>query len=215
MFYLHKVPKWYQYLRPDCHWNLKQNQSSKKIAYLTFDDGPIPTLTPWVLDCLDSYKVKGTFFCVGDNISKHPKLFKQLVNKGHAIGNHTFNHLNASRVPQNAYLENIKLCDALINPYVSDRKIFRPPYGRISARIIEDLKEDYEIIMWDYLTADFDQSLSSDKCLSRAIKGVKDGSIITFHDNLKAEKNLKYTLPRLIDYLLDKNFMFRTISFSN
>ena len=178
--------------------------------YLTFDDGPIPEITTWVLEELKKYALKATFFCIGENIAKHPEIFKKVISEGHAIGNHTFNHLNGWKTPTEIYIENIKLCEEVIEKttnYNSRSKLFRPPYGKLKtaqARAIEKL--GYKIIMWDVLSADFDTTLSKEKCLDNVLSNVKPGSIIVFHDSVKAFKNLQYVLPKTLAFLEENNF---------
>jgi peptidoglycan/xylan/chitin deacetylase (PgdA/CDA1 family) len=178
--------------------------------YLTFDDGPTPEITEWVLEVLQKHQIKATFFCIGKNIQKHPAIFNKAIDKGHAIGNHTFNHLNGWKTPFGDYLENIDLCKSEIrNPQSS---LFRPPYGKIKTTQSKKLRQlGYKIIMWDVLSADFDQSISPEKCLENVIKNIKPGSIIVFHDSVKAFKNLEYTLPKSIEILKQKGFEFDVI----
>ena len=184
--------------------------NSGNTVYLTFDDGPIPEITTWVLEKLKKYDLKATFFCIGENIEKHPEIFKKVIREGHAIGNHTFNHLNGWKTPTEAYIKNIKLCEEVIEKttdYNSKSKLFRPPYGKLKtaqARAIEKL--GYEIIMWDLLSADFDTTLSKEQCLNNVLSKVKPGSIIVFHDSIKAFKNLEYVLPKTLAFLKENNF---------
>ena len=184
--------------------------NSGNTVYLTFDDGPIPEITTWVLEELKKYDLKATFFCIGENIEKHPEIFKKVIREGHAIGNHTFNHLNGWKTPTEAYIKNIKLCEEVIEKttdYNSKSKLFRPPYGKLKtaqARAIEKL--GYEIIMWDVLSADFDTTLSKEQCLNNVLSKVKPGSIIVFHDSIRAFKNLEYVLPKTLAFLKENNF---------
>ncbi|WP_426095067.1 polysaccharide deacetylase family protein [Flavobacterium sp. DSR2-3-3] len=184
--------------------------NSGNTVYLTFDDGPIPEITTWVLEELKKYDLKATFFCIGENIEKHPEIFKKVIREGHAIGNHTFNHLNGWKTPTEAYIKNIKLCEEVIEKttdYNSKSNLFRPPYGKLKtaqARAIEKL--GYEIIMWDVLSADFDTTLSKEQCLNNVLSKVKPGSIIVFHDSIKAFKNLEYVLPKTLAFLKENNF---------
>ena len=194
--------------------------------YLTFDDGPTPEITEWVLEELKKYNVKATFFCIGHNIEKYPEIFKKVINQGHSIGNHTFKHLNGWKTSTKEYIENVNLCESSIlnlksNPSVSElakqilnlqSKLFRPPYGKIKASQSKKLRKlDYKIIMWDVLSADFDTSISKEKCLDNVIKYTKSGSIIVFHDSFKAFPNLEYTLPTALKYWAEKGFLFDTI----
>lgn len=188
--------------------------SGNKI-YLTFDDGPTPEITKWVLQELEKHKAKATFFCIGNNIKKHPEIFEKIIAKGHAIGNHTFNHLNGWKTPTEEYIENINLCRtqmAMQNPQSIISYLFRPPYGKIKASQAEKLQQfGYKIIMWDVLSADFDTSISPEKCLENVLKKGTSGSIIVFHDSIKAFPNLEYALPKALKYWSEKGFVFEKL----
>lgn len=184
-------------------WN--KSRKEKKV-YLTFDDGPIPELTPYVLEVLRKYNIKATFFCVGENIAKHPKLFEQVKNEGHRIGNHTYNHLKGWGEENGNYLENVEQCQQL-----TETNLFRPPYGRAKKSQLKELRKDYEIIMWDVLSGDFDLSLSPEKCLKNVLDNTKNGSIIVFHDNIKAIPRVEYALPKAIETLLSRGYVFETL----
>lgn len=181
--------------------------NDKNAIYLTFDDGPTPEVTTWVLATLKQYNAKATFFVVGDNVKKHPQIYQQLIAEGHAIGNHTYNHLNGWKTKSSDYLQNIEKCAELV-----DSNLFRPPYGRIKNTQIRKLKQHYKIIMWDVLSGDFDFKTSPEQCTDNVIENVKPGSIIVFHDSVKAEKNLKYALPKALEYLKKQGFVFEVIS---
>ena len=185
-----------------------------KTVYLTFDDGPIPEATPWVLDILKQHNIKATFFCIGDNIHKHPDTFKQVIKAGHTIGNHTFNHLNGWNTDNETYIANFEKCEATIQEeYNGEAKLFRPPYGKIKSAQAAVLRElGYKIIMWDVLSADFDQTITPQQCLQNVIGTVTDGSIIIFHDSIKASANLRYALPKAIEYLKQNNYEFGVIA---
>jgi peptidoglycan/xylan/chitin deacetylase (PgdA/CDA1 family) len=204
--YLVKSPlllKWYY---PSLTWNKAR---SKKAIYLTFDDGPIPDVTDFVLKTLREQNVKATFFCIGDNIRKHPKIFKQLLDDGHLVGNHTFNHLKGWKTDDLSYIENFELCQKLTNS-----QLFRPPYGRIKKSQIKEIKQRYpsmDIIMWDVLTGDFDLKLSPEACYQNVVKHTENGSIIVFHDSLKAFDRLQYALPKCIGYFKSKGYKFLTL----
>jgi peptidoglycan/xylan/chitin deacetylase (PgdA/CDA1 family) len=195
-------------------WDI--HNSENKI-YLSFDDGPTPEITEWVLEELKKYNAKATFFCIGNNIEKHPEIFAKVANEGHSIGNHTFNHLNGWKTSTKEYLENVNLCESSILNLKStilnlQSKLFRPPYGKIKLSQSKKLRQlGYKIIMWDVLSADFDTSISKEKCLDNAIKYTKSGSIIVFHDSVKAFPNLEYTLPKALKYWTEKGFLFDTI----
>ena len=186
--------------------------SDKKI-YLTFDDGPIPEVTEWVLDVLKSEDIKATFFCIGNNIQKHPEVYKRMLSEGHQIGNHTFNHLNGWKTNTKSYLGNFKLCETEHLKLNTEHSfLFRPPYGKIKPSQSKAIRTlGYKIIMWDVLSYDFDSAISEEKCLENVISNTAQGSIIVFHDSLKAEKNLKYALPKAIQLLRNKGFVFDVI----
>ncbi|MNK14953.1 Peptidoglycan-N-acetylglucosamine deacetylase [compost metagenome] len=204
--YLVKSPlllKWYY---PSLTWNKSR---SEKVIYLTFDDGPIPDVTTFVLKTLKSFEAKATFFCIGDNIVKHPDVFEQIKKDGHQIGNHTFNHLKGWKTEDKTYLNNFKACQKLTQTH-----LFRPPYGRIKKSQISAIKSAYpemQIVMWDVITGDFDLNLSPEECYRNAIKHTTSGSIVVFHDSLKAFDRLEYALPRFLQYFTDKGFSFLTL----
>ena len=206
-----KTNKWIKMIFNNLVWEIPN--SDKKI-YLTFDDGPIPEVTEWVLDILKSEEIKATFFCIGDNIKRHPEVYKRILSEGHQTGNHTFNHLNGWKTETNHYIENLKLCETEYLKLNTEHSfLFRPPYGKIKpsqSKAIRNL--GYKIIMWDVLSYDFDSTISVEKCLENVISNTEQGSIIVFHDSIKAEKNLKYALPKAIQVLKDKGFIFDVIS---
>lgn len=196
-------------------WDIPNSENK---VYLTFDDGPTPEITEWVLDQLEHYNAKATFFCIGKNIEQHPEIFEKVIEKGHAIGNHTFNHLNGWKTNTNEYIENSVQCSVISNqfsnnkPQTTDNQLFRPPYGKIKPAQAKKLKQKgYKIIMWDVLSADFDLSISKEKCLDNVINHTQSGSIIVFHDSIKAFENLKYVLPKALQYLTKKKFRFEII----
>ncbi len=176
-----------------------------KVIYLTFDDGPIPTLTPWVLDELEKVNAKATFFCVGENAHKHPEILTETINRGHVIGNHTYNHLHGWKTAKTTYCRNV-----LKAGFQLKTKLFRPPYGKLSFGQYETLKKHYKIIMWSVLTKDYDQKTNPKQCLQRSLKA-KSGDIVLFHDNIKARKNLEYALPRFLKHYTELGFEFRRI----
>lgn len=193
------VRAWYR----ECVWN-RSRQNNK--IYLTFDDGPIPDITPWVLDTLKDANVKATFFCVGENIEKNPEIFGRIQTEGHQVGNHTYNHLKGWATADSVYLENIKKCQKLTNS-----PLFRPPHGRATKSQLKLLKETFHIIMWDVLSGDYDIRIPKERCLMYVTEYTRNGSIIVFHDSLKAERNLRYALPKAIEYLKAKGFVFDTL----
>ena len=185
--------------------------------YLTFDDGPTPEITEWVLEQLKIDQVKATFFCIGKNIANNPDLFSKIITEGHSIGNHTYNHLNGWNTSNEEYLENITLCQFQILNVKSNicnlqSGIFRPPYGKIKKAQSKKLRRlGYKIIMWDVLSADFDQNISPEKCLENVLLNVKSGSVIVFHDSVKAFRNLEYSLPKSLEILKNRGFKFDVI----
>ncbi len=185
-------------------WN---KSVSKKTLYLTFDDGPIPEVTPWVLKTLKEYQAEATFFCIGENAEKHPELFKQLLASGHAIGNHTHKHLNGWKSNTKTYLENTEQANTIIQS-----KLFRPPYGKIRAKQAKYLlQKGYKIMMWSVLSRDYDASISQERCLNNVLYYAKPGSIVVFHDSLKAEKNLRYVLPKVLEFYSKKGYLFKKL----
>jgi len=204
-------------LYPSLIW---KKRTEEKVLYLTFDDGPIPDVTEYVLGELRKNAIKATFFCVGDNIRKHPEVFQKIIREEHRIGNHTYNHLKGWKTDDAHYVENIKKCDEIIRSsagqstsqcYENHTKLFRPPYGLIKKSQIKKIDTEYQIVMWDVLTGDFDVKLSKEACLSKALKYTRNGSIIIFHDSVKAEKNLSYVLPRFIDHYLSLGYRFEKL----
>lgn len=179
---------------------------NKKTVYLTFDDGPIPEITPWVLDILDKYKIKATFFCVGDNVRKHPEIYAEVINRGHHVGNHTYNHLQGIRTLTKNYIKNVDIAAEYIQS-----KLFRPPHGHIRLPQFFKLRSKYKIVLWDVVTRDYSKRLTPEEVLENVKHYTRNGSIIVFHDSLKAEKNMKYALPKAIEWLLSEGYEFRLI----
>ena len=188
--------------------------------FLTFDDGPIPEITPWVLSVLKTYNAKATFFCVGANIKKHPELFQQILAEGHSVGNHTYNHLNGWKTKTKDYIDNTEKCKKIITNVHPQSSIihcplFRPPYGKLKRSQYSRLITQYSLIMWDVLSGDFDQKLSEEKCLKNVISKTREGSIVVFHDSLKAKKNLFYVLPKFMDHFSKQGFRFDRLHLSD
>lgn len=198
---IEQPPKLLRWLYPRALWRMDKNV---KAVYLTFDDGPIPEITPWVLDLLDKYNIKATFFLVGDNIRKHPKEFKMILERGHKVGNHTFNHISGLKYLSYNYLANTNKADELIKS-----KLFRPPHGWMRWGQYMVLSHRYTVVMWDLVTRDYSKRLNGRQVLDNVKKYVRNGSIITFHDSIKSEKNLKYALPRAIEWLLEQGYEFK------
>lgn len=174
--------------------------------YLTFDDGPVPEATPFVLDTLNKYQIKATFFCVGSNVVKYPEIYQRILADGHSVGNHTFSHESGWKLQNFSYFKSVGKCAE----YVTSN-LFRPPYGKVKRSQIRALKNKYRIIMWDVLSADFDSNVSPQKCYENVIQHTRNGSIIVFHDSIKAKKNMEYALPKAIEYLKNEGFQFVAI----
>lgn len=192
---IEQPPLIYRALYPKSLWRIPKKD--KKTVYLTFDDGPIPEVTPWVLDTLRDYNIKATFFCVGDNVRKYPEIYKRILQEGHRTGNHTFNHLQGWLTwPANFILNTQKA-----SQYIQST-LFRPPHGHmIFPQPILLKKLGYKIVMWDVVTRDYNPKLTPEQVFDNVKRFTRNGSIIVFHDSLKAEKNMKYTLPRAIEWL--------------
>jgi peptidoglycan/xylan/chitin deacetylase (PgdA/CDA1 family) len=205
--YLVKSPRLLKKLYPSLTWDIKP---AKPCIYLTFDDGPIPIVTPFVLNILKQYHAKATFFCIGDNVSKHPDVFEQVKNAGHAIGNHTYNHLKGWKTAAQTYVDNTLKADELLHS-----NLFRPPYGRITRlqiKLLKSVKPEINIVMWDVLSGDFDSSLNPEKCLANVLKHTQSGSIVVFHDSLKAFDRLEYVLPRAMEVWNKAGFEFNCLN---
>lgn len=188
---------------PGVVWRIK---TRKKQLYLTFDDGPVPEVTPWVLDELKKHGAKATFFCVGENVFKYPAIYNRIINEGHGVGNHTFNHLPGFKNKSSVYVENIGKAEDVIKS-----RLFRPPHGQIRFSLRRWLNKKYKVIMWDVLSGDYDKSRTGEQCSREVIKNVRPGSIIVFHDSLKAEKNLRIALPETILKLKQEEYEFYAI----
>jgi len=194
------------FLRAACKGVTWRRNSKEKIIYLTFDDGPIPEVTPWVLDVLDQYQVKATFFCVGENVFKHPDVYQEVLRRGHRTGNHTYNHIRGLFTKTEAYMANIGKAAQLI-----DSPLFRPPHGDMRLSQLKLLREKYEIIQWDVITRDYDKDISKERVLKIVQRYARNGSIIVFHDSLKAEQNMRYAMPKAIEFLLKEGYQFKTL----
>ena len=190
--------------------------NDKKKVFLTFDDGPTTEITEWVLAQLKKYNFKATFFCIGNNIEKHPDLFNQLITEGHAIGNHTFNHVKGWNTPNKTYLKEVEKCEEMIEHYSINQnlsKLFRPPYGKIKPLQSRKLRKlGYKIIMWDVLSADYKRTITKEKCLENVVKNVESGSIIVFHDSIKAFPNLEFVLPKTLQFLSENGYQCEIIN---
>lgn len=185
-------------------WNIPTNE---KKLYITFDDGPIPSLTTEILSILDDYRAKATFFCVGENVEKYPELYRMIQNKGHVTGNHSHQHVNGWNSKVSDYTNNV----ARANEFIKSG-LFRPPYGQITYQQIKVLKSNYKIIMWSVLSGDFDLNLSEEQCLFNVLQS-KSGDIIVFHDNTKSRKKVLFALPRFLDHFAQKGYTFEHLGF--
>lgn len=207
MFYLVRTPWILKKFYHECTWDLP---TPAKVMYLTFDDGPHPVATPFVLDTLKKYNARATFFCIGKNVESHFDLYRRIIEEGHAVGNHTYDHLNGWNTDDGIYLDNIYKAKKII-----DSHLFRPPYGRITKFQLKQLKADkYKLqpIMWSVLSGDFDDAVSGSECYGTVVKNSKEGSIVVFHDSEKAFPRLEYALPLVLEYFSAKGFEFRSIN---
>jgi len=206
MFFV-KTPILLMKLFPELIWRFKgKGKEDQNHIYLTFDDGPTPGVTTWVLDTLRQYEAKGTFFCLGKNVEKHKDIYQQIIEEGHAVGNHTYSHLKGWQMDNTEYFNDIELAGNFITS-----NLFRPPYGRFKTSQIKYLADHYQIVMWDVLSQDYNPTISPDKVLTNVLESVRAGSIVVFHDSVKAEPKLSYVLPRVLDSLSER-YEFRKIS---
>ncbi|MCU0324903.1 MAG: polysaccharide deacetylase family protein [Spirosomaceae bacterium] len=191
-------------------------KSEKNTIYLTFDDGPIPEITEFVLETLQRFDAKATFFCIGDNIQKNDWVFDKIIEQKHSVGNHTFNHLKGWETDDDLYLENTQKCqlvlekqDTRVKKQEAQKLLFRPPYGRIKKSQAKVLLPDYQIVMWDVLSGDFSMDISPEKCLRKTIQYTEGGSIVVFHDSIKASKNMMFALPKFLEHFAEKGYQFK------
>jgi peptidoglycan/xylan/chitin deacetylase (PgdA/CDA1 family) len=198
-----RPPLYLRRLYPGVTWSYP---CAEKVLYLTFDDGPIPEVTPQVLSLLKSYNAQATFFCIGENVEKHPDVYKQVQEAGHRIGNHTYHHYNSWKVRYRDFIKDVDKAQRFIQ---SD--LFRPPYGKLTARTLYMLRKQYRIIMWDVISCDFDTKVSKEDVLQNVLTHAENGSIIVFHDSIKASKNMLYALPEVLKYFSEKGYVFRKI----
>ena len=203
--YLTKTPWFIKKIYPNYVWNVN---AKDKAIYLTFDDGPHPTATDFVLDALKEFNAKATFFCIGKNVELYPTVYSNIIEQGHTVGNHTQNHLNGWKTNDETYINNIEAAARNI-----DSKLFRPPYGRITrfqAKLL--LQANYRIVMWDVLSGDFDINLSKEKCAANVLQQAKQGSIVVFHDSEKAFERLQFALPKVLDFFCKQGYKFKSLS---
>ena len=207
MFYFIKTPAWLKKIYPSCTWQIK---TSEKIIYLTFDDGPHPIATPFVLEVLKDYEASATFFCVGSNVAKHPEIYQRIIEEGHAVGNHTFDHLNGWKTKNDLYIDNIEKARNIIGS-----NLFRPPYGKITfkqLRLLSRQPKPLKVIMWSVLSGDFDVHVSKEECFKNVIRNTGNGSIIVFHDSQKALGKLQAALPVILTYFALQGYKFEKIT---
>lgn len=202
--YLSFTPRFLQQMFTEFTWHIDRKDP---VVYLTFDDGPIPEVTPWVLDQLDHFNAKSTFFCVGQNIEKHADIFQNIQDRGHGIGNHTYNHLSGWSTDNVEYILNVRK-----GAKITGSKLFRPPYGRLRPSQTRFLKHHYQIVMWDVLSGDFDPNLTAQDCYLNVIRNTVPGSIVVFHDSLKSQDKLIEVLPRVLQHFSEKGYRFESLT---
>ena len=202
--YFIKSPQFVRNLFPNFTWQIPTDE---KRLFLTFDDGPVADVTPWVLRTLSDYDAKATFFCVGDNIRKYPQIFAQIREEGHSVGNHTFNHLNGWATENIPYFHNVRHCATLVNS-----ELFRPPYGRLKPKQAQFLQRHYRVVMWDVLSGDFDPAISPQQCFKNVANHAEPGSIVVFHDSLKARERLEYALPKVLEHFSALGYRFEALN---
>ena len=205
----HRIPALIPKIFPQLLWRMPANETT---IYLTFDDGPVAGPTDFVLETLNSFQAKATFFCIGDNIRKFPEVFRKVAEAGHTIGNHTFNHLKGWSTSLEEYVENVRLCDqqlSIVNCQLTN--LFRPPFGQITPKQIKALSE-YRVVMWDVLSLDYLDGGSKEKYLQGTLRAARPGSIVVFHDSFNAEKKLQYILPPFLDHFSSLGYRFKSLS---
>ena len=200
---IEQPPRIYRWLFPGTFWRIQAPKGKPKSVYLTFDDGPIPEMTPWILETLDRYNIKATFFCVGENVRQHPELYNKLLQKGHRVGNHTHNHLQGIRCLSKNYVRNILKATEYI-----DSNLFRPPHGHMRLPQLFRLRKIFRIIMWDVVTRDYSPHVTAKDVLNNIKKYTRNGSIIVFHDSLKAKGRIEEALPQAIEWLQAEGYQF-------
>lgn len=201
---IEQPPRIYRWLFPGAFWRIPAPKEQPKSVYLTFDDGPIPEMTPWILDTLDKYKIKATFFCVGENVYKYPELYNRLLERGHRVGNHTYNHIQGIRFWSKNYIRNI----AEASKYI-DSNLFRPPHGHMRFPQVLRLRKLFRIIMWDVVTRDYSPHMTAKGVFNNVRRYTRNGSIIVFHDSLKAIGRIEEALPKSIEWLLENGYQFK------
>ena len=205
---IEQPPRIYRWLFPGAFWRIPAPKGQQKTVYLTFDDGPIPEMTLWILDILDKYNIKATFFCVGENVSKHPELYDLIQERGHSVGNHTHNHIQGIRFWSNNYIRNI----AKASEYI-DSNMFRPPHGHMRLPQVMRLRKIFHIVMWDVVTRDYSPHMTGKGVFNNVKRYTRNGSIVVFHDSLKAKGRIEEALPKSIEWLLEQGYQFKSLSF--
>ncbi|MCR8669487.1 polysaccharide deacetylase family protein [Aestuariibaculum sp. M13] len=209
-----KIPVVIKKMFPNYVWDIS---TTEKIIYLTFDDGPTPEITNWTLDTLKAYNAKATFFCIGNNVEKHPEIFLNILKEGHAIGNHTHNHLKGWKTKNNDYLANIKQAQEIFEKQQFEGQpvttnLFRPPYGKLKPNQGKQLLAlNYKIVMWDIISFDWDKDITEEQCVENVISKAVNGSVVVFHDSLKAARNMQYALPKVLKHFTYKGYRFEAI----
>lgn len=202
--FIEQMPDIVRLLYPTVLW---RKDKDKKVIYLTFDDGPTEEITHWILKTLDEFGVKATFFCIGNNAEKHPEIVDEIRENGHSVGIHGYSHVRGLYKKQEEYLNDIKKSESIIKS-----KIFRPSHGRIYPSQVKKLNElGYKVVLWDVITRDYDTNLKEEEVLKIAKKYTRNGSIVVFHDSLKAEKNMKYAFPLAVKYWIENGYTFETL----
>jgi peptidoglycan-N-acetylglucosamine deacetylase len=201
---LFKVPSAFPFLFRKLCWKIR---TTENVIYLTFDDGPEPAVTPFVLDLLSRYNAKATFFCIGKNAKANKTLFDNIVERGHAVGNHTFSHIKGWTTDSKTYLKDVEACDEVFSS-----TLFRPPYGKITATQYRKLVRRYSVVLWDVITHDYKKDLNREEALRKTIEAIRPGSVVVFHDSLKAKDNLEYLLPKVMEHFASRNFTFRELT---
>ena len=204
MLNLIKSPKIIQLLFADFLWKI---DTDEKVIYLTFDDGPHPVITPWIIDLMNKYDAKGTFFLIGDAVSKNPDLYQLYKTNGHQVGNHTFTHIKGWQSRKKNYLKEITQCSEVV-----ESSLFRPPFGQINLQSIREIKKQYKVVMWDVLSWDFNTKTSAETCLSNVVNNSRKGSIVVFHENEKSMKNIMYVLPKVLEHFTKLGYKFKAIT---
>ncbi|MFO7370381.1 MAG: polysaccharide deacetylase family protein [Bacteroidales bacterium] len=198
-----KIPRILKKIFPEITWDIR---GSKPALYLTFDDGPTPDITSRVLSELDRFQAKATFFCIGRNVERHPDIYRQVVDKGHAVGNHTYSHLKGWYTANKEYYDDISLAARFIHS-----SLYRPAYGMITPVQLKYLRQQYQVVLWDVMSYDFDFNTSPEQCLSNVIRYARPGSVVVFHDSVKASEKTLYALPRVLEHFAEKGWGFKAI----